>query len=60
MRNFDSDVPIELTAGIIWFADVSMQKLSGPLAHRGNTDDVGSGVSTVILALATEQLVDLP
>jgi hypothetical protein len=24
MRNFDSDVPIELKAEIIWFADVSM------------------------------------
>ena len=23
-RTFDSDVPIELKAGIIWFADVSM------------------------------------
>jgi hypothetical protein len=24
MRNFDSDVPIESKAEIIWFADVSM------------------------------------
>ena len=37
MRNFDSDVPIELNAEIIWFADVSMQKLSGPLAHTEAT-----------------------
>jgi hypothetical protein len=54
MRNFDSDVPIELKAEIIWFADVSMQKLSGPLAHRGNTDDVGSGFLRSFPPLASQ------
>ena len=41
-RSFDSEVPIELNAAMIWLAEVTVENLSEPLAQYCNTAEVGS------------------